>query len=783
MTDDPVVPPELPEPLASSRTKRWAIFPVRGKVPLTPNGYKDASRDPVQWLEWSRKFPGCGWAAPTGEVTGFDALDADTPEAVEKLRELLPRGPRVRTGGGGEHFYVRHWTGARNWAKRIPGCDFRGDGGYVVLVGSIHENGRPYEWVEGTADLPLPHSPQWLLEIHQSGSQTPPNWAKYIQGERNDRIFRLACAVRARGGDVLEEVRAANASLCEPPLLSKEIEQIVASASRYPAGGGAPLAPLGGAEGGDGEEKPKPKFESFVVLPDGRIAEEILAPLGPMFLVYTPEPESWAAVASIRVEGEEVLPRSVPPGLRESLLLADGVEEYGSTGKLLSELETWGLEGYDPGKELPIFRLWVRLSLASWLLDAFYRGAGDKYAPVLPSIGPPESGKGRLLLVERYLSYRSLYLLKTTRVPSIFRALQGWNGTLILDEADLASSTEASEFIEFLNARAYGVPIIRYNADGDRMSYFQSFGMTIIAIRKAYEDAGFNSRTVPLHAEVTTKVSEIDLVAAQAWIDKGRSLLRKLLLWRLRHIHLILTGKLRLPTKVDFPKVEAFRVRAALLPLLALKEEEPELVRDLAGLAAEIQARLVTERADSPEGILLGFIHDRIGADGFEVVRDEQGFRIEETRMEKDEEDGMVTRQVPLTARRVSEALGRELATRTVSRLWRALGQSIKARARYPGTLYSSLLVISDPIRLEREFARFVPNVQSKAELFGSRPTQTTLSEPPAQDLPEHVEHPEQTGPERLPAPPSVQRVQDVQPVSTRLGPEPESNPSGGSKE
>jgi putative DNA primase/helicase len=130
---------ELPSILVYCRGKGWAVFPVKGKIPLTPNGFKDASRDPAQWLVWDRQFPGCGWAAPTGEVNGFDAIDADDPWAVEELEARLPNGPRVRTGGGGMHFYVAQVPGAKNWAKRIPGVDFRGDGGYVVLSGSPHE--------------------------------------------------------------------------------------------------------------------------------------------------------------------------------------------------------------------------------------------------------------------------------------------------------------------------------------------------------------------------------------------------------------------------------------------------------------------------------------------------------------------------------------------------------------------------------------------------------------------------------------------------------------------
>lgn len=228
----------LPHHLAEFQSNGWAIFPVRGKVPLTPNGFKDASTDANRWSRWLVQYPGCGWAAPSGERNGFDVLDADTLEAVADLEGRLPPGPRVRTGGGGMHFYLRHSAGSRNWAKRLPGVDFRGEGGYVVLAGSTHDSGRRYEWVGGTESLDLPDSPAWLIALHGSGAERAASGARFLEGERNDRLFRIASAVRAKGGDVLHELRAANAERCSPPLPDSEVVRIAASASRYPVRAG-----------------------------------------------------------------------------------------------------------------------------------------------------------------------------------------------------------------------------------------------------------------------------------------------------------------------------------------------------------------------------------------------------------------------------------------------------------------------------------------------------------------------------------------------------------------
>jgi hypothetical protein len=483
------------------------------------------------------------------------------------------------------------------------------------------------------------------------------------------------------------------------------------------------------------------QVESFVALPDGRLAEEILTSAGPKFLLYVPSPESWSVVPSVSVEGKEVFPVPVDPKLRGALMLSDGVEEYGTTGDLLAEMDSRALEIFDPRREGPILRLWVRLALASWIMGELYESAGESYAPILQTVGPPESGKGRLLLVMRILTYRAFYMLKTTRTPSIFRALEDWrNGTLILDEADLGDSSESSDLVEFLNARAYGVPVPRFSGEGDRMRYFRSFGLTILATRSSYEDAGFNSRTIPLRAEATDRTDAIDLIAPSSWLECGRALQRKLLLWRLRHLAMIRQGRLTLTTKLEIPKVEAFRLRTALLPLLALGKEEPRIAVDLAEIARQVQARLVTERAESPEGLLLGYIYGRIGEDGWSIVIDEKEYRLEETNREAGGPgEDPIARQIPLTLKRVSEGLGKALSPRTISRVWRAFGQRIKAKARYPHGLESGLLLISDVPRLEQEFRRYVSDASPVDHLFPAR------KEGAAHNLTEHVEHTEQT--------------------------------------
>jgi hypothetical protein len=123
-----------------------------GKHPLAalvPHGVKDASTDPAVVTTWWRRFPQANIGLATG--IAFDVLDVDGPQGAAAMRAfttrngvVLPRGPLVRTGGGGWHLYLAP-TGLGNPAPReLAHVDWRGRGGCVVAPPSRHAGGSCY---------------------------------------------------------------------------------------------------------------------------------------------------------------------------------------------------------------------------------------------------------------------------------------------------------------------------------------------------------------------------------------------------------------------------------------------------------------------------------------------------------------------------------------------------------------------------------------------------------------------------------------------------------------
>ena len=145
-----------------------------GKHPRTLNGVKDATTDPTVIKAWWERWPDANIGIATGWSSGFFVVDVDGDIGKASLKELqakhgrLKRTVTVQTGKG-RHRYFR-CEGARvgNSAGRLgKGIDVRGDGGYVVAAGSVHNSGAHYRFVDGRGldEIEIAPAPTWLLDL------------------------------------------------------------------------------------------------------------------------------------------------------------------------------------------------------------------------------------------------------------------------------------------------------------------------------------------------------------------------------------------------------------------------------------------------------------------------------------------------------------------------------------------------------------------------------------------------------------------------------------------
>jgi len=227
-----------------------SVFPTaRDKVPLVEDWPNLATTDLAQIDRWWAEHPEANIGCAIGRAN-LCVIDID-PQGGGTLMDLpLTFDERdtvtAITGRGGSHLYYKMPAGVRitNARGTLPkGIDVRGDGGYVVLPGSIHENGNAYRWEEGfglheKTPLVLPAS---LLKMLPAGNGTRPGPSPKIpdripKGLREATLFSGAGAMRRKGFSeraILAALEVENEDRCDPPLSTRDLQRLARSVGRY----------------------------------------------------------------------------------------------------------------------------------------------------------------------------------------------------------------------------------------------------------------------------------------------------------------------------------------------------------------------------------------------------------------------------------------------------------------------------------------------------------------------------------------------------------------------
>ena len=235
----------------------WAVFPCSStsKKPLTPHGYKDATTNWPTIVTWLQQYPNCAWGIATNAERAV--IDVDPRNGGDKTLEKLiaqngplPPTPRVKTGGGGWHYWLKFPPGTR-CGKIADGIDLKAEGGYVIAAGSKidipeHE-GRTYGWEVRPWEVPIAEAPTWLLGVKAAGAAKPEALDPWVvrpadddllthpgspYGERRKTLVRLVGIHLARGDSENSVCAMAEgwARRCQPPF--EEWEKHVAGLSR-----------------------------------------------------------------------------------------------------------------------------------------------------------------------------------------------------------------------------------------------------------------------------------------------------------------------------------------------------------------------------------------------------------------------------------------------------------------------------------------------------------------------------------------------------------------------
>jgi len=470
-------------------------------------------------------------------------------------------------------------------------------------------------------------------------------------------------------------------------------------------------------------EEPKIKYVAKpTILTDEFLAEQVWDRKdNPKFIMYHFNKDSFEEIHEIDLGEEDRTGRSIiyipvdNEALRKGLVLVPtGITET-TFKNLMEEADRFALKCYDPCGQDVMVRLLTRVVNGSWFLDRFVAnpiydiaGAG-KFAPIIPIRGPSQSGKNRLAFVLRLLSYRPYFEMSTYRIPSLYRPLDVWQGTLVLDEADFAHTSERSELIHYLNCRATGTPVSRQDSRNPKLTHtFANFGITILTQRKQFDDNATESRCLPYYSEVTEK--QLATVETDEMMKEGLELQNKLLYLRMKFFK-----KVEIEKDAWIGDLTDYRLIASLLPLLALSKHEPSIYETIVKTGKQIERLKVEEKASSEDGVIVNIFWEKIQNGLYELWNNPIYYVLESEEVIGEKERERIIKEALTTS---ILAANLKWSTRRVRKVIRGLN------LRRPGLSNvvkvsgkSSRVIFFESDKLEKRLREFIVNYKPK-ELF-----------------------------------------------------------------
>ena len=170
--------------------------------------------------------------------------------------------------------------------------------------------------------------------------------------------------------------------------------------------------------------------------------------------------------------------------------------------------------------------------LLSWVYDRF------ETIPYLRFLGDYGSGKSRAERVIGNICYKPIFAGGATTPSPIFRIIQLYRGTLIIDEADFSRSDMAAEITKILNCGySRGTPVLRSerNKNGNfEPKAYNVFSPKILATRKTFADVALESRCITERIRPKDR-NDIPLHLPKEFYEQSQRLRNKLLMFRFRN--------------------------------------------------------------------------------------------------------------------------------------------------------------------------------------------------------------------------------------------------------
>ena len=272
------------------------------------------------------------------------------------------------------------------------------------------------------------------------------------------------------------------------------------------------------------------------------------------------------------------------------IILPEKTEAYGTVAQLDNEIKEFISTWMEVSEEhLEILPGYIRLT---WIADKL------NTIPYLRAIAEFGQGKTRYLDTIGGICRKPMFCGGAVTVAPIFRIMDKWKGTLILDEFNLdETSDDTRAIIQILNQgfqRDKGV--FRCNQEYD-VDAFDPYGPKIIASKKFYRDHGFESRCI---TEIIQPSSDKPVQLPKVFYEKRQELQNKLLLYR---FHVIDTINVEQLNAINYGSLQP-RIRQTYSSLLLAYPDNNPMQTKIMLMMQERSNEMMAENTETLPGMI-----------------------------------------------------------------------------------------------------------------------------------------------------------------------------------
>jgi len=359
------------------------------------------------------------------------------------------------------------------------------------------------------------------------------------------------------------------------------------------------------------DEQKKPNVVSAYRESNGTIYEMVYNSLIPKTEFVTVKNGEIQRFSELEFDGRLYIPFQPHNNLLKSktILFPSDVTEYGTEKELIHDIKSF-IHRYVGISEF-FEEIATYYVLFTYIYDCFQE------LPYVRALADYGCGKSRFLRTIGSVCYKPMFTAGATSISPIFRIIDTFKGTFVLDEADIRFSDTKSEIVKILNSGfSRGTPVMRSEENKGRgfdVKTFDVYCPKIVATRERFYDKALESRFLIEELDSSNLRDDIPINLPDSFEEEATQIRNKLLMWRFNNYG---------PKIIDASQIDKSlepRLNQIILPLMSIINDL-ELKERLRAFIKSHNVQLIQDRGFTPEADVLEAIMKIINLNYLEIT-------------------------------------------------------------------------------------------------------------------------------------------------------------------